>query len=560
MPNLTVNVGATVTIQFDAVTSSGSVSIQGGLFSTNNQSQTWSSYVVGAGASARTITLGSSTINLTSTGQALSSSGIAPTFAANTAVITISGNGASYSGGSVNWNGTSFVITGSGVFAWTGSGQTGVANLTRTGTVAKTDGISFNANLTISGTLTLNANSSVNRLLILSSLVGTSRTITAASLVCTNVIAFQDITGAGAATWTTAASGATAFGDCQGNSGITFTPAVTRYGVVAGNGSSTAMWSTTSGGAGGASVPLPQDTMILDANSAAGTYTMDMPRLGVSLTCTGFTQTLALTSVANTLFGNLTLGAAMTITGSAANTLTLAGRSAQTLGTAGVSLNSPVTIKAPNGTYTLQSALTCSGNAFLLAAGGYADAGFSTTADSFSIILVAPGTVNMTGTGFLTNNTSNKTVWNAVAANLTVTSLPSAISVSTAATFTRTFAGGGLSYSATTLIYTVANSPGPLAVTGANTFGTVNIGSGRVLTMPASTTNPLTTLAATGARNGYQVFPGVAGHYASTPDAAPLDITGDITLWCKAAEASWTAILPWCRSGPTQHQRLHICS
>jgi len=77
-------------------------------------------------------------------------------------------------------------------------------------------------------------------------------------------------------------------GNWGNNSNINFTSAVTRYAV----GSSvqwhqTSMWSTSSGGASGATVPLPQDTVIFNGSST-GPYTIDnlytacIPTLGLS--------------------------------------------------------------------------------------------------------------------------------------------------------------------------------------------------------------------------------------------------------------------------------------
>jgi len=63
------------------------------------------------------------------------------------------------------------------------------------------------------------------------------------------------------------------------------------------NSSSTAFWSTTTGGAGGASVPGTSDVAIFDASSGGGTVTVDSPNgAGVvtvqQITCGAFTGTL----------------------------------------------------------------------------------------------------------------------------------------------------------------------------------------------------------------------------------------------------------------------------
>lgn len=68
-----------------------------------------------------------------------------------------------------------------------------------------------------------------------------------------------------------------------------------RYWVAGGDGnwSSITNWSATSGGASGASVPGSSDAAFFDANSGAGTATVDSSVTIQTLTMTGFTGTLA---------------------------------------------------------------------------------------------------------------------------------------------------------------------------------------------------------------------------------------------------------------------------
>jgi hypothetical protein len=60
-----------------------------------------------------------------------------------------------------------------------------------------------------------------------------------------------------------------------------------------GNWNSTTNWSATTGGASGASVPSTSDTAAFDASSGSGTVTLDISPTIQTLTCTGFTGTLA---------------------------------------------------------------------------------------------------------------------------------------------------------------------------------------------------------------------------------------------------------------------------
>jgi hypothetical protein len=81
-----------------------------------------------------------------------------------------------------------------------------------------------------------------------------------------------------------------------------------------GNWNSTTNWSATTGGASGASVPSTADTATFDASSGSGTATLDISPTIQTLTCTGFTGTLAfgtntitLTSTGSTFTGATTM-------------------------------------------------------------------------------------------------------------------------------------------------------------------------------------------------------------------------------------------------------------
>lgn len=78
-----------------------------------------------------------------------------------------------------------------------------------------------------------------------------------------------------------------------------------------GNWNSTTNWSDTDGGASGFSVPTSTDDVFLTAASGANTLTVNATSNAKSLTCTGFTGTLAGSSQLN-ISGNLILGAGMT--------------------------------------------------------------------------------------------------------------------------------------------------------------------------------------------------------------------------------------------------------
>ena len=167
-------------------------------------------------------------------------------------------------------NGLDSVITGANTFY----------SLTRSATIVLST-LRLYANQTVTNTFV--ATGTLVRLLILSNVCRTQRTITltgTATRTLTNV-SFMDI----ALVYSASVTG-TSIGDFGGNSGITFTAAVTRYLVLGGatkSFSSTAAWSATSGGATGASAPLPQDTVIMNAASGAGSLNIDSYYLGTNL-------------------------------------------------------------------------------------------------------------------------------------------------------------------------------------------------------------------------------------------------------------------------------------
>jgi hypothetical protein len=159
-------------------------------------------------------------------------------------------------------------------------------------------------NQTVTSNYSVSGNAAVQRLTVSSNNVGTARTITIPATRTSNFVDYRDITISG-----TALAG-TSLGNLLGCTNITFTAAVTRYARnVGANFSSTNSWATTSGGAAGASVPLPQDTIIFDNNSLV--INADMPYIGGPLTVTNTYPTTYLYSQAGpsyfSIFGLITI-------------------------------------------------------------------------------------------------------------------------------------------------------------------------------------------------------------------------------------------------------------
>lgn len=566
--SFTIASGALVQLA-DALVVTNIITLSQGTFDTNSQSVSASSFS-SSNSSTRTLTTGNSSITLTSNGSAWSCSTTTNfTVTANTATVTISGTGASFLGGGKDWNGLSLIFTGSGATSLVTAGTTGVLkHLTRTGTSGKFDELVISASFTCTGTITINGNSVVNRVLLRSSVVGSSRTITAAVVSMSNVD-IQDVTGAGAGSWNLSAITGLS-GDCGGNSGITFTSPATQTHTASAGGSWSDATKWTS------RVPLPQDDVIVDGTTT-GTLTSDMPRLGKSLTFTGFAGTLT-QSTASTFYGSLILGSGMTVTSSGLN-FVARGRTSHSITSNGVSLpgsGAAFIVAGPGGTYThTDSALW--GTTISVDAGTW-------DTDSQQIRVWAVSTSGsltrqiVLGTSTVLLRSTSGNIWSV--GGVTLSAESSTITVDVASASARTFAGAGNIYGS--LVYTIAASAGVLTISGNNNFGTMSVGGGRTLRLTAgSTQNVETCDFQTGSGNvltidtsaagspaylartmtdatgkkvyfvadartaesaaglGYLTLDGT-GDYAWTPDHADLDITGDLDLRVRALLVDWT--------------------
>lgn len=124
-------------------------------------------------------------------------------------------------------------------------------------------------------------------------------------------------------------------------------------------------WATTSGGAGGASVPTSADNVFFDAASGVVTVTVAAGNTGCAdLDFTGFTGTFAGSS-ALTIAGNLTLATGMTrtYTGSVTFSATTTGK---TITTNGKSLGSVLNFNGIGGEWILQDNLTLDSSKFIV--------------------------------------------------------------------------------------------------------------------------------------------------------------------------------------------------
>jgi len=460
--------GTSDTVTFDGSSGGGTVtitatqsvtSITGGAFTgtlnTNGQSITISGAFNFSGSGVRTLTLGASTITCGQWNIAIITN---LTFNANTSTITQSIlAGSIFLGGGLTYSIVTLSPTATGV-ANQITGDNTFSTLSITPEASKTHYFTISGNQVISGTLTINGNSSINRVLISSNTIGTSRTLTAATVSVTNAD-FRDITGAGAGSWNLSAITGLS-GDCGGNSGITFTTPANQHWLNVNGGS----WSTAANWT--SRVPLPQDDVFMDcAFGTSKTVTQDMPRVGKSIDWTGATWTTALIwamSAATSVFGSLTLISGLTLSGS--STYTFEGRGSYTLDTKGINFARSLTLNAPTGTLTLQENLSKTGitSATLTITNGTFDANnkdilYPSYSFTGGTLIMGSGTFTVTGAG----NT-----WNCT--NTTITAGTSTIKFTDSTNNDCGFIGGSKIYNK--LWFDRGASVNSLTIFGSNTF------------------------------------------------------------------------------------------
>jgi len=456
---------------------SSTFTITNGSFDTANYAVTGN--FVSNNSNSRSLSFGSSTVTIPATATVSFVTSTNFTFNAGTSSIVCTANTPSLSAGAgQTFYDCSFTSVGNGQVTITGANT--FNNLSVTGTTSVgVKPVTFNANQTINGTLTLSPGTDATmRTFVRSDTIGTPRTLTCAAVTATD-IDFRDITIAGAA----APVSGTRLGDCKGNSGITFDAAKTVYYRSTGPtnwGDSIARWSFTNGGtADFAAFPLAQDTAVFPSsptpypssgssvtiNTAFNIGTIDMSAR------TSNTMTLSQGN-APTIYGNWVNGTGVTLSGS--GNITFSGRGAQTVTSAGKPFGHPFIIDSPGGSVTLQDSWTTTfaSTALTVTRGTFDAGGYNVTLSS-STGTVALNNTNVrtvaVGIGTWTIAGGGANAWNAsTPTNLTVTGTGT-ISLTSASA--KTFAGGGKDYSGITLNQ---GGAGALDITGNNTFANIS--------------------------------------------------------------------------------------
>jgi len=204
-------------------------------------------------------------------------------------------------------------------------------------------------------------------------------------------------------------------------------------GTASWDGTAGTKWALTSGGAGGQTVPTAADDVFFDAASGVNTITITATANAKSITCTGFTGTLA-GSIALNVAGSITLSTGMTFNYSGSITITATG----TLITAGKIFNGPVNFNATGGTLTLGDAFTSSSN--LLISNGT----FTTSASNYAVQV--GNFTSTSGTRTIQFNGSTITITGTFQCSATGLTMNAGTSTINLTTNSNSFIGAGQSY------------------------------------------------------------------------------------------------------------------
>lgn len=299
-------------------------------------------------------------------------------------------------------------------------------------------------------------------------------------------------------------------------------------------------WALTSNGAGGEAEPTAADDVFFDAASGANAVTISGTRVAKSITCTGFTGTLAGTATpALTLSGNLTLSTGMTVTYTGTTTFD----ATATITSNGKTLG-PVTVNGSGITVTLGDALNLGTTTLTITQGTFTTSAsnYSVTAGVLSSSNSNVRTITLNGSTVTLNQASGFDC--GTSTNLTVNAGTSTINC-IPSFGNSTFSGGGLTYYNVS-IGGVNNET--QTINGANTYNNltinnrVNNGTNRAVISANQTVTGTFTCNGTQtlAHRRYWIYSSVAGTNR-TITAAAINIFGtDFRNITGAGAASWS--------------------
>lgn len=226
-------------------------------------------------------------------------------------------------------------------------------------------------------------------------------------------------------------------------------------------------WATTSGGAGGASVPTSADDVYFNAASGAVTVTVAASVNCLSLNCTGFTGTITGTSTIN-VYANTTLASGMTWSHTG-NFVFQATSGSYTVASAGKTFGAGLifgVLGASTATWTLQDALAATAN-ITHTSGTFTTNNYAVTAPSLSssnsntrTINLGSSTVTLTLGAPVTFTTSTNLTFNAGTSNIICSSTSGTLNGGSQVFYNVSFTSTSISL---------------FAITGANTFNNFTV-------------------------------------------------------------------------------------
>ncbi len=349
-----------------AYSSTNNFNINNGSFNTGNYNIT-ATGLTSPGSGTRTIILGSSTINV-NFGVNLSPTNL--TFNAGTSTINVTSTGNPFTGNGLTYYNVGYTSTAATVSHWM-TGANTFNNFTIDARSATGIGeIQFYANQTINGTLSLQTATTdpTRALRVVSNVIGTARTLTCNAVSIGDGVNFQDITIAGAAAPFNASTKLT--GDLGGNTGITFPAPKTVYWNLAGGQvwQATAWATTATGTPAVANFPLAQDIAFITEAGAAGAIQVGLPWSLPSISFdNGISPRTSVVTFATTdnttIYGDLKLSSGVVYSANA--TMTFAGRKTQNLTCANKTIPGNISVTAPGTSLVLQDDLNLVGSVTL---------------------------------------------------------------------------------------------------------------------------------------------------------------------------------------------------
>jgi hypothetical protein len=487
VPAIIIN-GASATVTLGgALTASSTITLTNGTFDTSvsNYSLSATGITISANSNTRALNLNASAVTLSGASPYTDSSTGGYTLSAGTSTITCSNANPTFAGAGKTFYNISFSSAASGFPVINGANTFNDFSVTsRSATGTKT--VTFGANTTVNGTLTLGAaNTAIRRIFIVSSTIGTQRTLTVATFAATTDVDFRDIQAAGAsvsvANWNSAGTGR--FGNAGGNGNkITFdTPKTVYWNLAAGGNWSATAWATATGSGAAVNVnnfPLAQDTAVFQGDTATladgNTITLDNSWLFGTIdlsarTTPTYDVVLSTTTLSPiNISGDFKLGTGSTVTGTSGTINFYNGNSAlQTITSNGITINK--SIASYVGSQKIADNLTLAATfSFSLISGAFDLNGktlscptFTNTGSATRSIAFNGGTISLSGSG--------ATVWNATGSGFTTSAGTGNGTISLTSASAKTFVGGGYTYAAALN----QGGAGALTITGNNTFSDI---------------------------------------------------------------------------------------